>query len=196
VPNETALAAVESSNMPSSKKSFFRRILDSGVSVHREDAMGVMRQSARALKSVPTAISEVAEGGLTSVALAAVDVYQKDGGLDYKGKYPIDAGLATVGIVGSVLAAGHAGAAVARNVGRSAWDVFAFRKAHTYFSEKKLAHDGAGPQGTVIPGPAANSPASGAAGTAGGGSGSPSAGFGFGGEGGANESLARAARDL
>lgn len=154
------ISAIEKSNMPAAKKSAFMRILDGGQGLRERGSM-FLSQSKRQLESGATAAREVAESGAAAIAMAAVDVYNSNGGLDFKGKVPIDGVIAVAGVVGSIVAAGHDAAPTLRNIGRGTADVFFFRKAHVYFTEKHLANTGTVPNSTVAPGPASGSPAAG-----------------------------------
>jgi hypothetical protein len=179
--DSTALSALGSSNLPVRQKTYFARLIDGlGMSSERVTSMtGAMRKH---LESTGTAARQLAETGATGVALAAVDVY-KANGLDIKGKYPIDGGIALLGMGGSVFLAGHEVAPTLRSVGTAAVTVLAFRKAHAYFTRNHVEAGGT-PTGTLSS--PAQPPAAGAGQ-------SPAASFG---DDGSNAVLAKLAAEL
>jgi hypothetical protein len=162
-----AETAIVQSNLPAAKKSYFLSLMERGGAV-RHRAGEMMKSSAKHLSSVGSLVRDMSESGATVLALSAVDVYNPNGGLDYKSPtstgmaVPIDGITALVGLGASVLAAGHEYAHDVRNVGMGAFNVVLFRKSHSYWTEKHLAAGGA-PAGTMQPGSAAATPASAAA---------------------------------
>jgi hypothetical protein len=167
----SALATIESSNMSARDKSYFSRLLEGG---HRGlgHARRVGSMAKVHLESTGDVVGEFVTSGATSLALAAVDVYQPNGGLDWKRNpsataVPIDGVVAGLGALLSIFGAGHRLAPMARNVGSGAFDVLLFRKGHAYFTEKHQAAGGV-PAGSMSPGPAAAPSAPAAAAPAGG----------------------------
>jgi len=145
--DNVALARLESSNLPSREKSYFEKLM-SGLGSSRERITSMAQATKKHLESGATAVRQLAESGGTALGLAAVDVYNSDGGLDVKGKYPIDAGVALLGIGGSVALAGHEAAATLRSIGNTAFSILAFRKSHAYFSRSHVESGGT-PSGSM-----------------------------------------------
>jgi len=158
---DQAIARIGGSTMKPADKSFFTRIVDS-LGTTRDRFSGLSSRATVHLESGATAVRQVAEGGATAIALSAVDVYQANGGLDIKSKYPLDAGLALLGIGGSIWLADHAAAPTLRSVGNAAANIFLFRKGHSYFT-KAHAEKGGVPSGSMAsPIPATSAAAGGA----------------------------------
>lgn len=122
--------SIAHSNMSTAKKSMARKLY--------EKALGVAPQ--KAIAHASATLSAMRQGGeslITGGALGALHAHLPEG-LDYK-KVPIDGAVAAVGLLGSIVAVHDESHRDARNVGSAAAAVFAFRKAHDFVVEKKIA---------------------------------------------------------
>ena len=136
--NELAvMSAVESSNIPASKKSFIRRYYESAMS---HGGRG-MERAKRTLIGGAQVLRQGGESAVVGAGLGALDVELPPGLDAHVGgvSIPIDAVVAAAGLGGSVLLAHEAVSDDLRNAGASALSVFSFRQTRKYLGNRAIA---------------------------------------------------------
>ncbi len=111
---------------------------------------GIGGASMKHVSAGASMVREVGEGMLTGAALGAAHAMLPTG-LDIDGKFPLDAAIAGLGILGGVGMAHEEFGQDLRNVGASASTIYSFRKMYAFAAAKKMA-DMSRPPELRIPG--------------------------------------------
>lgn len=138
-----AFKEIAESDAPHSAKSLVKRLVDRVTHGGASRAVAAGEAKLRGDKS--GAAVAMVRSGLESTATAAglawVDVHM---GLDI-GKVPVDGAVGGAAALGSVALGGSEASTDLRNIANAAISVFAFRKTHQFFAEKRIA----APKGTA-----------------------------------------------
>lgn len=125
--------------LPQSQKSALRRWFESN--------QGPLESKvAKAKLHAKAGLANLRAGGESAIVAGGLGVLHATmkSGLDYKGKYPVDAALGAIGLIGGTLLAQDEMGQDLSNVGVAAISVFAFRKSHDLYVAKMYKDNGAG----------------------------------------------------
>ena len=123
--------SVLSSNLAREDKSALRKWYESAIALPES-----IRPSTQQLHGTLSAFRQGSESLLTGVALGIVNV-ESPGGLDPMG-VPVDALIASLGLIGSGIAAKSDMAPTARNIGSVASGIFGMRMTTKFLIEKRV----------------------------------------------------------